>query len=68
MEEKKKRVRFLAANLQEECHDTADKLCVNENISYQDATNVFLFTKIAELQVANEILLDLFKQAKEGKG
>ena len=67
-QETKERIQLLTERIQEECHYTVQAVSHNEKVSYQDATNVFLFTKIAELQVANEQLIDLYKQSKTKQG
>ena len=41
----------LAERFQEDCHKSAEVIMSdNKKISYQDATNVWIFRKLAELQ------------------
>lgn len=42
----------LSKEIQQECHQTVEAIKKQNNlIDYQDATNVFLFRKLAELQL-----------------
>ncbi len=41
--------------IQSECHQAVEAIMkVNKNSSYQDATNVYLFRKLAELEIRLE--------------
>lgn len=41
-----------AKEIQEECHKTVEYIVAHtENCNHQDATNVFIFRKLAELQL-----------------
>lgn len=52
-------VLILAKKIQDECHDSVDFIMAETfNINYQDATNVFLFRKLAELTVYIKELKD----------
>jgi hypothetical protein len=48
--ENKKQVLDLAEKLQDECHEMVNEI-VNRNskLTYQDATNTFIFLKLAEI-------------------
>ncbi len=49
----------LTIKIQKECHTTVEMaIKANDKLTYQDITNVFIFRKIAELQVALEKQLE----------
>lgn len=48
----KNKVDILAEQLQDDCHKTVDVIMKNlPNATYQDATNVWIFRKLAELEL-----------------
>lgn len=49
----------ITAQLQKSCHEFTEILMkANPKVSYQDATNVWLFDKLAELQIRIDKLED----------
>lgn len=56
MNEAAKQVQRMAEQIQDECHEAVKHVIREsaEEITVQDATNVFLFTKLAELQLQIE--------------
>lgn len=40
-----------AKKLQQECHNLIDFLAREKKVTYQDATNIFMFSKLAELSL-----------------
>ena len=49
---KSDRITELAGNLQDECHKQVEEMMKNNSkVTYQDATNVFIFLKVAEIIV-----------------
>ena len=46
-------IMLIAENFQDECHATVQAIKKEKSVYYQDATNVWMFKKLAELQ--NEI-------------
>ena len=53
----KQRLEELTENLQNDCHKTVEAILKDKpNCSYQDATNVWLFKKLAELELSIEEL------------
>ena len=59
----KQRLEELTENLQNNCHQTVEAILKDKpNCSYQDATNVWLFKKLAELELSVEEL-----QVKESR-
>ena len=40
----------ISEQLQKDCHKTVDSITSKAKASYQDATNVWLFTKLAEIE------------------
>ena len=58
-----------AEKLQEECHAIVEVIKENNSmIGYQDATNVWMFRKLAELELKNEELEKKFKNRQSIKG
>ena len=51
-ESQEEKLETIAEEIQKECHQKVEAIKAQNNlIDYQDATNVFLFRKIAELQI-----------------
>ena len=46
----------LAEEFQKECHSMVEFIMKESKASYQDATNVYLFSKLAQLKAENEVL------------
>jgi hypothetical protein len=45
-------LKYTAENIQNECHKTVEAIMKETgSVSYQDATNVFLFRKLAEYEL-----------------
>lgn len=40
----------IAEKFQDECHAAINAIMIEKDVSYQDATNVWMFKKLAELQ------------------
>jgi hypothetical protein len=53
----------IAEKLQDECHATVEAVINEKSVNYQDATNVWIFKKLAELQ--HEI--NMLKKNQRGK-
>ena len=53
----------IAEKFQDECHATINSIMIEKDVSYQDATNVWMFKKLAELQ--HEI--NMLKKNQRGK-
>lgn len=52
MTEAAKQVQIMAEQIQEECHNSVVRVMeTQKQITVQDATNAYLFTKLAELQL-----------------
>lgn len=57
MKNKEDLIQKRAEKLQEECHTTVEFIKENNSIiGYQDATNVWMFRKLAELELEVETL------------
>lgn len=41
----------IAEGFQDECHAMVEKIKANTSAAYQDATNIWMFKKLAELQL-----------------
>jgi hypothetical protein len=54
----------IAEKFQDECHATINSIMIEKDVSYQDATNVWMFKKLAELQ--HEI--NMLKKTQIGTG
>jgi len=48
----------LARNMQEDCHKIVEEVMKSSKASYQDATNVFIFHKLAKLELMIQELKD----------
>jgi hypothetical protein len=59
-----KEVLTIAEKLQDECHAAVGAVMSEKDVSYQDATNVWMFKKLAELQ--HEI--NMLKKTQIGTG
>jgi hypothetical protein len=63
-EEQENLIQTKAEEFQDECHAIVEKIKANTSVTYQDATNVFIFRKLAELQFE----IDELKKNQRGKG
>ena len=63
-EEQENLIQTKAEEFQDECHAIVEKIKANTSVAYQDATNVFIFRKLAELQFE----IDALKKNQRGKG
>ena len=63
-EEQENLIQTKAEEFQDECHAIVEKIKANTSVAYQDATNVFIFRKLAELQFE----IDELRKNQRGKG
>ena len=60
--DKNQQIFDLAEHIQEECHKTVEYIMANSpKVEHQDAVNVFIFRKLAEIQIQiKELRLEVF--------
>lgn len=61
--EQEKLIQEKAEEFQDECHSLVGLIKSNTSVGYEDATNVFIFRKLAELQIE----IDTLKKNQRGK-
>jgi recombinational DNA repair protein RecR len=49
--ENKEKLKDVTEKIQDECHKFTESILATSSVSYQDATNTFLYMKLAELTI-----------------
>jgi hypothetical protein len=62
--EHEKLIQEKAEEFQNECHSVVELIKSNTSVDYADATNVWIFRKLAEMQLE----IDALKKVQRGKG